>query len=95
VRWKRCATYATVQRFNAATHFDASTLANSMTIQINGHRREVANGVTVLALIESLGFTAGNVLVEHNGVALFAREFDRALLNPGDKLEFVRLAAGG
>jgi len=36
-----------------------------------------------------------SVVVEHNGEAVAPSEFSRRRLNPGDKLEIVKIVAGG
>jgi sulfur carrier protein len=36
-----------------------------------------------------------SVVVEHNGDAVAPSEFTRRHLNPGDKLEIVKIVAGG
>ena len=36
-----------------------------------------------------------SVVVEHNGEAVAPSEFSRRPLNPGDKLEIVKIVAGG
>ncbi|HEU6447846.1 MAG TPA: sulfur carrier protein ThiS [Verrucomicrobiae bacterium] len=36
-----------------------------------------------------------SVVVEHNGEAVAPSEFSKRILNPGDKLEIVKIVAGG
>ena len=36
-----------------------------------------------------------SVVVEHNGEAVAPSEFSRRTLNPGDRLEIVKIVAGG
>ena len=36
-----------------------------------------------------------SVVVEHNGEAVAPSEFSRRLLRPGDRLEIVKIVAGG
>ena len=36
-----------------------------------------------------------SVVLEHNGEAVAPSEFSRRRLNPGDKLEIVKIVAGG
>ena len=66
-----------------------------MQVTVNGDVREVAEGTTVVALIESLGLHVGAVVVEHNGTALVRSEVAAALLAEGDVLELVKAVAGG
>lgn len=45
-------------------------------------------------LLAALGMN-GPVLVERNGEALFPREFESTLLADGDRVEIIRVVAGG
>ena len=67
----------------------------SMTITVNGEERRVAAGSNVATLLAELGLGDRPVLVERNGAALFPREFAAAVLAPGDRLEIIRIVAGG
>jgi sulfur carrier protein len=62
---------------------------------VNGTGRDVAEGTSLPALIESLGLRVGSVVVEHNGTALLRSEVVVASLSDGDRLELVRAVAGG
>ncbi len=67
-----------------------------MKITLNGQTREFAEERLPLpALITALGLGQQPVLVELNGTALLAREFDETLIQDGDRLELVRMVAGG
>ena len=67
-----------------------------MELIINGQKREFSrSALTVATLLPELGFTNQPVLVELNGRALFPREFPETALHDADRLEMVRLAAGG
>ena len=66
-----------------------------MKIILNGEAREVSDGLSIRALVEQLGLPAEAVLVEHNEVALFKREWNEATLKEGDRIEIVRVVAGG
>ena len=66
-----------------------------MTITINGERREIARAKNVAELIEELGLPAPAILAEHNGLALRRDEWVERLLVEGDRVEFVRIVAGG
>ncbi len=66
-----------------------------MTITINGERREIARAKNVAELIEELGLPAPAILAEHNGLALRREEWVEKELTEGDRLEFVRIVAGG
>jgi sulfur carrier protein len=66
-----------------------------MRLTVNGAPREVADGTTVVELVELLGLRVGSVVVEHNGTALLRSEVQAATLQDGDVLELVRAVAGG
>jgi sulfur carrier protein len=66
-----------------------------MLLTVNGAAREVADGTTLVQLVEELGLQVGSVVVEHNGTALLRSEVRNASLADGDVLELVRAVAGG
>jgi sulfur carrier protein len=63
-------------------------------ITVNGQSRE-SNAADIASLIAELGFANGTVLVEHNGIALRPAEWPERLVATGDRIELLRLAAGG
>lgn len=66
-----------------------------MKLVLNGEPREVEEATSVDELLRFLGFADTPVVVEHNGRALFPREFAETRLDEGDRLEIVRVVAGG
>ena len=65
-----------------------------MNLFLNGQKREVEAG-TVTDLINELGLTPEVVLVERNGTALLRSEWPQTPLADDDRLEVLRVAAGG
>jgi len=66
-----------------------------MRVWINGEPAEM-NGLTNMAeLAEHYGLQPNTVLIEHNATALHQREWVERLLTEGDRIEFVRVVAGG
>lgn len=65
-----------------------------MSVLVNGETRETSPGTTISALVAQLQLIPETLLIEHNGVALHRREWDRVLAQ-GDRLEFLRVVAGG
>ena len=65
-----------------------------MKVFVNGEEKTVERACDVAALVEELGLPAPAVLVEHNGVALRRDEWAAALAE-GDRVEVLRIAAGG
>jgi sulfur carrier protein len=66
-----------------------------MRVTVNGAERELADGTTMVQLVESLGLHVGSVVVEHNGTALLRSEVVAASLGDGDVVELVKAVAGG
>lgn len=65
-----------------------------MKIEINGESRSVESRA-LPALLSELGLAPHALLVEHNGVALRPAEWERCELKEGDRIEFIRIVAGG
>jgi sulfur carrier protein len=66
-----------------------------MRVWINGETSEM-NGLTNVAeLAAHYGLQPNTVLIEHNATALHQREWVERLLAEGDRIEFVRVVAGG
>lgn len=66
-----------------------------MKLTLNGNSQDVGDVTNVTSLLTVLGFAEIPVLVEHNGTALFPREYHTAQLTEGDTLEIIRVVAGG
>jgi sulfur carrier protein len=66
-----------------------------MTLRINGREREVADGGSVLQIVEALGLKPATVVVEWNGRVLEREGFGEARPAEGDRLEIVRVVGGG
>jgi sulfur carrier protein len=64
-------------------------------ILVNGESREILRAGNVAELIEELGLPAPAILVEHNGLALRRDEWPGHVLAEGDRIELVRVVAGG
>jgi thiamine biosynthesis protein ThiS len=62
---------------------------------VNGEDRDVPDGSSALDLVESLGFGARQVVVEHNGEAVERSRFSQTMLRTDDVIEIVRAVAGG
>ncbi len=63
-------------------------------IALNGAGKETTAS-TVEALVAELGLKRGMVLVEHNGTALRPDEWPLTLMREGDRVEILRIVAGG
>ncbi|MGB8356854.1 MAG: sulfur carrier protein ThiS [Chthoniobacteraceae bacterium] len=65
-----------------------------MKIWLNGDEKEVA-AETIAALVDALGLPSPALLVEHNGLALRREEWVERGLQVGDRVEIIRIVAGG
>ena len=63
-------------------------------VAINGDTRKV-QATSVASLVEELGLPAAAILIEHNGEALRRSEWATRPVQPGDRFELLRVAAGG
>ena len=65
-----------------------------MKLVVNGQEREV-RAKQVEALVAEVGLPLAAALVEHNGTALLRSEWPKTNLREGDRLEIIRMVAGG
>jgi len=66
-----------------------------ISLFVNGRARQV-NGTTTLGeLAASCGLDARRLLVELNGETLAREEWPARTLQHGDRIEFIRVVAGG
>ncbi|MDB6175206.1 MAG: Thiamine biosynthesis protein ThiS [Chthoniobacteraceae bacterium] len=66
-----------------------------MNVWINGEQRELQAATNVLELMTELKLPAPTLLVEHNAIALRREEWPGCPLSEGDRLEIIRIVAGG
>jgi len=66
-----------------------------MRISLNGREADAAGAQTVAELIGRFELPPETVLIEHNGVALHRREWLQRTLTDGDRIEIIRVVAGG
>lgn len=66
-----------------------------MKIFLNGEDADTCGASNVADLIARYQLPPESILVEHNGVALHRREWPERSLGEGDRLEFIRVVAGG
>ena len=67
----------------------------STLVIANGQPTEVQVPCSVEAFLLAQGLPPRSVVVEHNGEAVPPSEFQRRTLQAGDRLEIVRIVAGG
>lgn len=66
-----------------------------MRIYLNGEEAEIQGAGNVADLVDRYQMSPQAVLVEHNGVALHRREWEQRILADGDRIEVIRVVAGG
>ena len=66
-----------------------------MIVFLNGEAAKCENGLTIADLIAQHRLPRETTLVEYNGVALRSRDWPDHKLAEGDRLEVLRVAAGG
>jgi thiamine biosynthesis protein ThiS len=66
-----------------------------MKISLNGERVDAREAKTIAELIAGYGLPPQSILVEHNGLAVHRHEWAQRSLAEGDRIEFVRVVAGG
>lgn len=66
-----------------------------MKVWINGEIAETNGATNIAELAAHYGLQPKTVLIEHNAIALHQREWTERPLAEGDRIEFVRVVAGG
>lgn len=66
-----------------------------LSIFVNGQARQVSGRMTLGELAESHALDAKRLLVELNGQTLSREEWPGRSLQHGDRVEFIRVVAGG
>ena len=66
-----------------------------MKIVLNGEPHDITQACDIAALVAELALPAPALLVEHNGLALRRDEWPQRPLADGDRVEIVRIVAGG
>ena len=66
-----------------------------VSLFLTGEPRSGIQAGTVAELVLELDLPGPALLIECNGTALHRSEWDRTPLKDGDRLEFVRIVAGG
>jgi thiamine biosynthesis protein ThiS len=66
-----------------------------MRISLNGEESDARGAQTVAELVDRYLMPPATVLIELNGVALHRREWLERALAEGDRIEIIRVVAGG
>lgn len=66
-----------------------------MEISVNGEKTSCAPGITLEALVETLGYEKKKIAVEVNGEIIPKAQYGTCVLGEADKLEVVTFVGGG
>jgi thiamine biosynthesis protein ThiS len=66
-----------------------------VTISLNGESVDARDADTIEDLMERYQLPPQSILVEHNGLVVHRHEWPQRALAEGDRIEFVRVVAGG
>jgi thiamine biosynthesis protein ThiS len=68
---------------------------SKITIFLNGKARQVEAGTSIPDLMQEAGVEENLLLVELNGTALHKRQWRETQVSHGDRIEMMRMVAGG
>ena len=66
-----------------------------MTISVNGEDVDAGETKTIAELVDRFQLSPQSILVEHNGLAIHRREWSVRTVAEGDRIELIRVVAGG
>jgi sulfur carrier protein len=66
-----------------------------MRISLNGESVDAREAQTIAELVDRYQLPSQSILVEHNGLAVHRHQWAERPLSEGDRIEFVRVVAGG
>jgi sulfur carrier protein len=72
-----------------------SAAMESAFVTANGQRIDAQLPCSIADFLMAQQLLPRSVVVEHNGEAVAPSEFPRRQLSPGDRLEIVKVVAGG
>ena len=67
----------------------------AMKILLNGESADAPDAKTIAELIDFYQLPPQSILVEHTGLALHRHERPQRPIAEGDRIEFIRVVAGG
>ena len=71
------------------------TRKRTLWLLLNGERREVADGVSLAQLIETLGLAPERIAIELNQSVVRRAEWAGTKLKENDRIEIVHFVGGG
>ena len=66
-----------------------------MTICLNGEKVDAGETKTIAELVDQFQLPPQSILVEHNGLAVHRHEWSARRVAEGDRIELIRVVAGG
>ena len=66
-----------------------------MNISLNGQQTDAGGAKTIAELVNRLQLPPETILIEHNGLALHRHEWMERSIAEGDRVELIRVVAGG
>lgn len=70
-------------------------MSDTIDVVVNGERRAVARGATLLELLAGLELDPRAVVVEHNRAIVRRPRLGEVTVAPGDAIELVHFVGGG
>jgi thiamine biosynthesis protein ThiS len=70
-------------------------MKHTMDVVINGERRQITGGATLLELLAELELDPRTVVVEHNRHIVRRPALGDVTVSPGDAIELVHFVGGG
>ncbi len=68
---------------------------SEVTVSLNGKRRTIEDGLSLLDLLKDLDVQPGRVVIEHNREIRRREDFEKTRVHEGDELELVYFVGGG
>src|SRR2546425_4146021 len=68
---------------------------SEVTVTLNGKPRQIADGVSLLDLLQELDVQPSRVVIEHNREIRRRDDFAKTVVHAGDELELVYFVGGG
>jgi thiamine biosynthesis protein ThiS len=70
-------------------------MSAKISVFVNGKARQIDATLTIGDLVEALKLRRPAILIEYNGVALHRDEWAGQTLEHGDRVEMIKMVAGG
>lgn len=68
---------------------------SKVNVTLNGEAKSFEDPTTLMDLVEAHGLKVNSILIELNGEAVLRSEWPTRKIQQGDRMEFLRVVAGG